>query len=315
MLAFSRIPGNAFSFWIRQTLRWSRGRPALPHEPKDDLFAYLPPGSEGARAGASVRGSAVGASAYGRSAAEARERDLRDRYRLTPFFEASTRALYRKTLYLIDILEQACAGLSIPDPQARSLKALDVGSQDWHYVFGLERWLRFGNAWGNGTEDGSGGDGIDASRGRRVALKGVEVDGYGIYPDFHSRKDYALAYAAQTGNPEVEYEVGDFLKTGGGGYDLLTLFYPFVTRHHLLLWGLPLRYFRPEPLLDKAAASIRPGGFLLAFTHTLREHEAFLELGRKTAGLELIREGRALSRLVDFHEAVEDRRFSLWRRA
>jgi hypothetical protein len=148
-----------------------------------------------------------------------------------------------------------------------------------------------------------------------VALKGVEVDGYGIYPDFRSRKDYALAYAAQTGNPEVGYEVGDFLKTGGGGYDLITLFYPFVTRHHLLLWGLPLRYFRPESLLDKAAALIRPGGFLLAFTHTLREHELFLGLGRKTPGFELVREGRALSRLVDFHEDVEDRRFSVWRRA
>jgi hypothetical protein len=314
MLAFSRIPGNAFSFWIRQTLRWSRGRPTLPHEPKDDLFAYLPAEAMAGAPDASGQEPA-GAAAYGRPGAEARERELRDRYHLTPFHEASTRALYRKTLYLIDILERACAGLSVPDPESRSLKALDVGSQDWHYVSGLERWLRYGNAWASGTADGSGAAGIDASQGRRVALKGVEVDGYGIYPDFHSRKDYALAYAAQTGNPEVEYEVGDFLKTGGSDYDIITLFYPFVTRHHLLLWGLPLRYFRPETLLSKAAAAIRPGGYLLAFTHTLPEHQAFRELARKTAGFELIREGRALSRLVDFHEDVEDRRFSVWRRA
>lgn len=275
MLAFSRIPGNAFSFWIRRTLRWSRGRPALPHEPKQDLFAYL---EEPARTRAAER--------------EAR---LRERYRLEPLARESTRALYRKNLYLIDILEEAARDLPVPD--ATALSALDVGSQDWHYAFGLERWLRHGR-------DGD----------RCVSLRGVEVDGYGIYPDFRSRKDYAGAYAAQTGNPEVTYEVGDILDAAGSGLDLVTVFYPFVTRHHLLLWGLPLRLFRPARLAAKTAALLRPGGWLLVFTHTAKEHEAFLALGGKTAGLELVKQGRALSDLVDFHAEVEDRRYSVWRR-
>jgi hypothetical protein len=299
MLAFSRIPGNAFSFWIRKTLRWSRGMPALPNENKENLFAYLAAGAAGAEAAGA---EAAGAGAAG--VVEARERELRERYRLAPLANASTRALYRKNLYLLDILEQACEGLPIPagedDAPGKpgSLKALDVGSQDWHYVFALERWLRHAN----------GGEA------RRVRLKGVEVDGYGIYADFRSRLDYARAYAAQTGNPDVAFEVGDFLKIQGGGYSLITLFYPFVTRHHLLLWGLPLRLFQPAGLLAKAAAMLRSGGWMLVFTHTRKEHELFLALGKSAGDFELAREGRALSRLVDFHEDVADRRFSVWRR-
>src|SRR6186713_1190468 len=97
MLAFSRMPGNAFSFWIRRTLRWSRGRPSLPHEPKHGLFRYL----------AAPDGLAE-------SAAEAREAALRERYHLEPLARLSTQALYRKNLYLLDILEQATEGLPMP---------------------------------------------------------------------------------------------------------------------------------------------------------------------------------------------------------
>ncbi|MEO7424817.1 MAG: hypothetical protein ABI036_06500 [Fibrobacteria bacterium] len=279
MLAFSRIPGNAVSFWIRRTLRWSRGAPSLPHESKENLFAYLPDEDAGQ--------------------AEMRERDLRSRYRLATLADASTRALYRKNLYLLDMLEQAWGGLGKDEGEGgMPVKALDVGSQDWHYVFALERWLRYRNAPPR----------------RRVELKGVEVDGYGIYPDFRSRKDYALAYAAQTDNPDIVYEVGDFLQTEGGGVEVLTWFYPFVTRHHLLLWGLPLRFYRPAGLLAKAAGLVKAGGRMLVFTHTLQEHALFLELGRAAPGLTLEREGQVKSRLVDFYRDVADRRYSVWRR-
>ena len=45
-----------------------------------------------------------------------------------------------------------------------------------------------------------------------MELTGIEVDGHGVYADLHSRSDYAGAYAEQTGNPRVRYEVGDFLE-------------------------------------------------------------------------------------------------------
>jgi hypothetical protein len=283
LLAFTRIPGNAFSFWIRETLHWSRGTPALPHEAKDGLFDYLGPDAP---------------------AAEAKARDFEGRFDLGPLKGASTRALYRKNLYLIDILEKAAAGLRLPGEETGELlrprRCLDVGAQDWHYVFGLERWLRHG----------LGAPGA----GRAVELGGIELDGYGIYPDFHSRRDYALAYAARTGNPAVTYEVGDFLRGRGEGYDIVTFFYPFVTRYQLLLWGLPLRFYRPEAFVEKAAAITRPGGWLMAFAHSTREHDLFTALARASGAFDLVREGFARSNLVDFHEEVDDRRFSIWRR-
>lgn len=278
LLAFTRIPGNAFSFWIRQTLRWSRGTPTLFQEPKDTLFAYLK---------------------VDRKAAEARESDFRERYGLEPLAQMSTTALYRKNLYLLHTLENATEGLDFSPMLGSACKALDVGSQDWHYVFGLERWLKF----------------YQSSRGRSVALDGIELDGYGIYSDFHSRRDYAHAYAAQTGNANVRYCIGDFLKMPVASYDFISIFYPFVTRYQLLLWGLPLRFYSPPNFLSQSAALLRSGGCLLVFCHSQAEQDAFLELGRKSGKFTLLRHGPVLSDLVDFHQDIRDRRYSIWQKS
>lgn len=225
---------------------------------------------------------------------------MRDRYALADLRARSSAANYRKNLYLIDILERAAEGLDLPPREADSLQVADVGSQDFHYAFGLERWLSRGNR-------------PHGAPPRGVELEGVEVDGHGIYPDFRSRRDYARAYAAQTSNSNVTYRVADFARAPGGPYDLITWFYPFVTAHHLLLWGLPLTLYRPEALVESAFAALRPGGRMVVAAHTEKEHLLFLERAR-AAGFRLEREGPARSPLVDFHADVEDRRFSIWTR-
>ena len=292
-LAFTRVPGNAFSFWVRRTLRWSRGLPDLPGEPKENLFAYLDDLHDREAETAAGLLPAIGNTS---ARAEARECELRERYDLDRLQARSTVALYRKNLYLIDILERAAQGLELP-PGVGPLKAMDVGAQDWHYVFALERWL----ARGGGTV-------------RQVDLRGVELDGHGIYPDLRARCDYARAYAAQTGNPAVAYEVADFLDVAGSDFDIITWFYPFVARHHLLLWGLPLRHFAPARLIEKAARMLRPGGWLVVLAHTGAEHEAFLALARANGSLEPVRGGEARRHQVDLHAEGEDSRLSRWRR-
>ena len=277
LLAFTRIPGNAFSFWVRRKLQWSRGKSALCQQSKDNLFSYLQ---------------------EGHGEAEARAAALHARYQLEPLARLSTAALYRKNLYLLDILEKATQGLSLPFLDSRAIKALDVGSQDWYYVFALERWLQ----WHNRKD------------GEPVELAGIELDGYEIYADFHSRRDYAQAYVEQTGNPEVRYEIGDFLQIREGDNDIIFIFYPLLLRYQLLLWGLPLRHFAPKSILSQAAALTRPGGWLVVLCHTMLEHEVLLELGRSTGAYQLLREGQVLSNLVDFRGETNDNRFSIWKK-
>lgn len=275
LLAFTRIPGNAFSFWLRRKLRCSRGKPALHQESKDDLFAYLQ---------------------EGRKEAVARTVELHGRYRLEPLGQLSSASLYRKNLYLLDILDKSTQGLAVPFREGRVVKALDVGSHDWHYVFALQRWLQWHNR----------------KSGEPIELTGIELDGYELYADFHSRQEYAQAYLEQTGNPKVRYKIGDFLECVAGENDIIFIFYPLVLRYHLLLWGLPLRYFAPRKILSRAAALTRPGGWLFVFCHTLLEHELLLEFGRATGEYQLLREGDVLSNLVDFKGEKNERRFSIW---
>ncbi len=277
LLAFARIPGNALSFWLRKKVRCSRGKPELHQECKEGLFDYLH---------------------QGRREAEARAALLYHRYHLEPLARLSSASLYRKNLYLLDILEQATQDLPFPFPEERGIKALDVGSKDWYYLFGLERWLR----WHNRKKD------------EPVELTGVELDGYQIHAGFHTRQEYAEAYLEQTGNPEVRYRTADFLEYRGGGQDIIFIFYPLVLRYHLLLWGLPLRYFAPQKILAKAAALTRPGGWLIVLCHTRREHELLLEFCRGRGEYQLLREGGVVSNLVDFQGEPEESHFSIWKK-
>lgn len=275
LLAFTRIPGNACSFLLRRMIRWSRGKAVFRQEPKGDLFAYLN---------------------SGRHDAEARAAELSVRYDLEPLARLSTRSRYQKNLYLLDSLEKATRGLSLPFREDRGILAMDIGSQDWYYVFALERWLRKHNR----------------SNREPVKLTGIELDAYELCAGFRSRIDYATAYAEQTGNPDVRYVVDDFRKWREQGHDILFLFYPLVLRYQQLLWGLPLHVFDPEGIVANAAVSTRSGGWLVVFCHTIPEHKRFLELCRKNGAFTLLREGEALSTLVDFYAETRDRRFSIW---
>jgi SAM-dependent methyltransferase len=182
-------------------------------------------------------------------AATSREADLRERYGLGELRRLSSRLDYRDNLWLLDNLERLLADVELPQPieTVERLRVLDIGAKNWNYVFALQRF--FGDA----------------------SLMGVEVDGHGIYPDLRSRADHAEAYVSQTGNPRVHYQVTDFLDLTDRHFDVVTLFYPFLTRHALLAWGLPLGHFKPRRILARALDVLRPGGLLVVFNQSNHE--------------------------------------------
>ncbi|RMG19511.1 MAG: hypothetical protein D6729_05015 [Deltaproteobacteria bacterium] len=220
----------------------------------------------------------------------ARERDLRARYQLQGFRRASTRLDYRDGLWRIAALETALEGVSPP----RVRRVVDVGSKNFSYVLPL---LHFVRHW-SGQRD--------------FELHGVEVDPGGVYVDGHTRAEYAAAYLRQAGAGEIHFM--DFLDFDLGPVDLLTWFFPFVTREALLWWGLPLKLFRPGRLLDHALALLAPGGILLAVHQTPREQALWCDL-LEARGLVPLCTVRVASRLTHTYQRATGRRATVLRRA
>lgn len=274
VLAWLRAPLNALHFTVRRSLRLSLGVPVLVDEPKDGLFDYLPE-------------PAVG-EAY------RRESELRERYELAPLRACSTRLVYRDNLYLLDALESVTSGITPPAPG--SLRAVDVGSQSFTYAFALERFL---SRWGGHR--------------RAVTLAGVEVDGWVVLRDLRSRRDHALAHVRSTGNPAVTYRVADFSVSDDRELDVVTLFYPFLTRYALLQWGLPLRLYAPERLIRRAFEALRPGGLLIVFNQTEVERNLLIRLIDGLDG-EIERSEAIGSTLVTYLDETADRHATVVRR-
>lgn len=267
-LLFALAPVNAATFSLRKTLSWSRGKVQLKHESKAGLFGF------------SDRPALL----------EKREQELRATYRLAPLQGASTQHMYRENLYVLDLLDRHAAAVK----PTGIVRALDVGSQDFRYAFGLSRWL-----------------------GPTSSLTGIEIDGHQIYADLHSRKEHAEANAAQIDEGRASYEVADFLEhtepSGTGSVDVISFFFPFVLEYALLRWGLPRRCFLPNRIFEHARSLLKPGGVVIVMNHTEAERKRQLEILAET-GFEVLSSRPVESQLVDYAADVPERSLTIARR-
>lgn len=248
-MAWLRAPGNAVAFGVRSRVGWSRGEALLPHEEKGDLFAHLP-GEVAERA-------------------EGIERELCARYDLDAFRSRSTRVVWRDGLVRLHAMERMLAGVELPVSGDGVLRAVDAGCGAFHYASVLQRFFaQFGGASQNEQQCA----GALRAEPRRVVLRGLEVDGHGIYRDGHSRADHARAHAKLAGD-DVHFQVADFAHANLPEQDVVTAWFPFVTRYALLRWGLPLSLFAPKRFFERAAKVVRKGGLLVVVNQTERESE------------------------------------------
>ena len=275
-LTLLRAPANSLAFALRRGLQWQRGSPELHDEDKSDLFDYL-----------SKEGDS-------RDECEARHGELLAAYDLSSLRAGSSRVDYRDNLYLLDVLETLFADQ--PQFESKAIRVVDVGSKNWNYVFALERFWRHWNG----------------QQGRRVSMLGVEIDGYGVYRDLHSRFDHAKAYVEQTGNGAVQYRVQDLLRCEESGIDVVTMFYPFLTRYSLLQWGLPLACFRPREMIAEALGMLGDGGSLVVFNQTRVERDILRRIVAD-CGATIVTSVSIRSRLVHYYERTQDRWASLVR--
>lgn len=258
-LLFALAPINAAAFALRKRLAWSRGPVLHLDENKEGLFADS---QDLAR----------------------RERELRTRYHLGRLRAASSVRIYRENLYVLDLLDAVSLDVK-PDA---SLRAIDVGSQDFRYAFALARWL------GRHAED--------------VSLTGIELEGHRVYDDLHSRKEHAEAYASEVDGAAVDYRVGDFLgyDAAPASLDVVFFFFPFVLEYALVRWGLPRRFFSPRRMFDRAYSLLRPGGTVVIMNHTEAERVRQVELLRES-GFVVRSSARTKSGMVDYAAEVPER--------
>ena len=275
-----RAPGNELGFLLRSTLRFRRGRAELANEPKGDLFAALPPSE--------------------RSAAEHRVTELISRYALAPLFERSLRRHWLSTLAHLDGLERLCFELPVPHSVDGACRAIDVGSGDFHYAFGLARFLSH--------------HGRCAATPRPVVLRGVEFDGHGIYRDGRARCDHAEAQArlASVDAQLVRYEVADFVRRQWPEQDVVTLLFPFLSAHACLAWGAPLSRLAPRRLLQHAVATLRPGGLLVVVNQTEAEFTQLQQLLSPT-NVDFVAAVGWHCAFVPWRERTRDQVGSVWR--
>jgi SAM-dependent methyltransferase len=207
--------------------------------------------------------------------------------------------VFTANLALLDRLDALGAAEMLPGDGTGPLRALDVGSGDFHYATALQRFL---SRHGDGPA-------------RAVELLGCEVDGHGIYRDGHSRADHARAHAALAAEAQgsVQYVVGDAARLRLPPQDVVTLFFPFLSIYPLLQWGLPLSRWRPRRLLRRVVMALRPGGWLVVSNQTAAEFDRLRSLlvGQP---VELVRQVTFASDLVPRAERTADRTGSLWRR-
>lgn len=267
-LLFALAPFNAAAFSLRRRLAWTRGPVTHGNEPKAGLFRDAPMLAR-------------------------RERQLRKRYDLERLRDGSTVHAYRENLYVLDVLDHVTL------PRGERVRAVDVGSQDFRYAFGIARWLgRFG---------------------RTVELTGIELEGHHVYADLHSRKEHAEAFASEVDHADVRYVVGDFTACEPCGtdptakLDVITFFFPFVLEYALVRWGLPRRFFEPRRIFDHAFSLLKPGGTVVVMNHTEAERVRQVEL-LEACGFMVESSAAAKSELVDYAADVPERSLTIARR-
>lgn len=275
-LALLRAPSNAVAFTVRSRVRWSRGQAELVNESKDRLFEHLP------------------TPRWAEAAEE--EKRLCETYGLEALRQRSTCLVYAENLALLQAMETLCGDEQLPCDPDGALRAIDVGCGVFQYATALQRFLHRG---GLGAE-------------RHAILRGIEIDGHGVYRDGHSRADHARAHTALAGS-DVHFQVGDFAALPIPEQDVVTMWFPFVERYALLQWGLPLSLFDPSRLVERAVATVRPGGLLLVANQTEREAETTKAMLRGLP-VEHVRSASLATDLVPYGERTAGRIGSLWRR-
>jgi SAM-dependent methyltransferase len=168
---------------------------------------------------------------------------LQERYQARFECELSAQTSINNYEYL-DILDRAWPGGEVP-PRGQELLC-DVGCASFWYAAALDVFFR------------------------PRALVGVDVEGFRLFKDGRTRRDYAAGYVQA--RPHARFVIADY-ETYIEPADVITAWFPFLTPAAILAWRLPLRLLRPERLFQRIQHNLKPDGVFVMINHGAREAE------------------------------------------
>jgi hypothetical protein len=179
------------------------------------------------------------------------EQKLERNYELDLYADYLADSTYKKNLWTLCVLDRILA------PQLRHnhlpLEILEPGCQDFSRLPALRSFFR--------------------KQGLRPRITGLEIDPFPLLHDFHSRWDKAKYYL------NFEKSADRYLDADFFGWqesaDLICCFYPFVSTHPALAWGLPAKFGDSKPWIEGFIRNLRPGGLLLVVHQGEWEEEDF----------------------------------------
>ena len=166
----------------------------------------------------------------------------------------TTRRIFLLNLYYLNIFDKYLS------PKTKdNISILDIGSKNWEYA--KSEYVFF------------------KSFIKDYTLNGIELDVYRMCSNFYNRYEIAKFYTKDL--PNTNYIQGDFIEHQQK-YDYIIWILPFITKHPLVKWGLPLKYFKPKEMLTHAYNLLNIGGELLIINQGEEEYSIQQELINKT---------------------------------
>lgn len=108
---------------------------------------------------------------------------------------------------------------------------------------------------------------------QQPTIEGIEIDAFPILDNLHSRWDRAHYYISLEKKPAC-YKVENFFHKKNQ-YDLICAFFPLITTHSTLKWGLPLSFANAKLWAQSIEQSLNINGLAIVAHHTEHEQDQF----------------------------------------
>ena len=176
---------------------------------------------------------------------------LKEKYDLNPLYQYNE-INFLTNLYYIDIFDKYLK------PENKSVSVLDIGSKNWNYA---------------------GSEYIFFKRtSEKLLLNGIELDAYRLCTNLFNRYEIAKFYIKSFKN--TNYIADDFMNHNMQ-YDYIIWILPFITEYPLLKWGLPLKYFKPQKMLEHALNLLKDEGKMFIINQGENEFNIQKKLNNK----------------------------------